>query len=59
MGGADIDMEHLNVDLCDMEALRGVFVKYGTGGFHCCIHFAGLKAVGESMVRDRACIIYA
>jgi UDP-glucose 4-epimerase len=36
------------VDLCDKEALRAVFQKY-PGGFHSAIHFAGLKAVGESV----------
>jgi len=35
------------VDLCDKGALREVFSKYGT--FHSVMHFAGLKAVGESV----------
>lgn len=34
------------VDLCDKEALRKVFESSPT--FQACIHFAGLKAVGES-----------
>ena len=36
------------VDLCDKAALESVFqsVPYP---FHSCIHFAGLKAVGESV----------
>lgn len=35
-----------NVDVCDEAALRKVFEKSPT--FEACIHFAGLKAVGES-----------
>lgn len=34
------------VDICDERALRSVFEKSPT--FEACIHFAGLKAVGES-----------
>lgn len=34
------------VDICDKEALRKVFESSPT--FQACIHFAGLKAVGES-----------
>lgn len=47
-------MKFYQVDLCDMNALRKVFEeaqKEGKGEgppFHACIHFAGLKAVGES-----------
>jgi UDP-glucose 4-epimerase len=36
------------VDLCDKEALAGVFDKYN---FDAVIHFAGYKAVGESMAK--------
>mmetsp|Transcript_4522 Transcript_4522/g.5232 ORF Transcript_4522/g.5232 Transcript_4522/m.5232 type:complete len:382 (-) Transcript_4522:97-1242(-) len=35
-----------NVDICDGDALRRVFEEGPT--FSACIHFAGLKAVGES-----------
>ena len=35
------------VDLVDLQALEGVFVSRGP--FVACIHFAGLKAVGESV----------
>lgn len=39
------------VDLLEYEKLCGFFSKYCGGGnsFVCCIHFAGLKAVGESV----------
>ena len=37
------------VDLRDRPALERVFAEYGP--FDCCIHFAGLKAVGESVVK--------
>lgn len=39
------------VDLCDRDALEGVFERvYGAGDrFDAVIHFAGLKAVGESV----------
>lgn len=33
-------------DICDFEALNSIFDKYS---FHAVIHFAGLKAVGESV----------
>mmetsp|Transcript_27032 Transcript_27032/g.45257 ORF Transcript_27032/g.45257 Transcript_27032/m.45257 type:complete len:409 (+) Transcript_27032:204-1430(+) len=36
-----------NVDLCDKDALEAVFV--GAPRFTACVHFAGLKAVGESV----------
>lgn len=39
-------MIHHNVDICDEAAFRGVFACSPT--MHACIHFAGLKAVGES-----------
>ena len=36
-------------DLLDKEGLEQVFINYG--GFRACIHFAGLKAVGESVAK--------
>lgn len=37
------------VDCCDEKALRGVFEEFASkGGFDAAVHFAGLKAVGES-----------
>ncbi len=42
--GKHVDFEE--IDLLDIEALRGVFAKYSISG---AIHFAGLKAVGESV----------
>lgn len=36
------------VDLCDIEALKAVFKKYH---FDAVVHFAGLKAVGESVAK--------
>ncbi len=40
------------MDITDQTALDNVFTEFQEdGGFHSCIHFAGLKAVGES-VRD-------
>jgi len=37
------------VDCCDGPALRGVFEEFAPlGGFDAAVHFAGLKAVGES-----------
>ena len=37
------------VDCCDKEALRTVFAEFAScGGFDAAVHFAGLKAVGES-----------
>ena len=37
------------VDCCDREALRAVFNEFAScGGFAAAVHFAGLKAVGES-----------
>ncbi len=38
------------VDLCDAPALEAVFDEF-TGRFSSCIHFAGLKAVGESVAQ--------
>ena len=46
-GVQNIDLEFIECDMCDEKALEGLFEKYGDGGFKCCIHFAGLKAVGE------------
>ena len=38
------------VDMCDMAALAAVFAEFThTTPFKSCIHFAGLKAVGESI----------
>mmetsp|Transcript_17321 Transcript_17321/g.35182 ORF Transcript_17321/g.35182 Transcript_17321/m.35182 type:complete len:356 (+) Transcript_17321:73-1140(+) len=48
-GIKDVDLAVKNVDMCDMAALEAVFSEAGVGAFSCCIHFAGLKAVGESM----------
>lgn len=48
-GVKEVDLDLMEVDMCDSKALETVFEKYGAGGFTCCIHFAGLKAVGESM----------
>ncbi|MBE7009441.1 MAG: UDP-glucose 4-epimerase GalE [Ruminococcaceae bacterium] len=38
-----------NVDLRDRAGLEKVFDR--SGAFDCCIHFAGLKAVGESVLK--------
>ena len=38
--------EFIRCDLCDMEALNAIFDKHA---FDCVLHFAGLKAVGESV----------
>ena len=48
-GIKDVDLSVENVDMCNMAALEAVFSRAGVGTFSCCIHFAGLKAVGESM----------
>ena len=38
-----------NVDCCNEGALRSVFEEFASqGGFDAAVHFAGLKAVGES-----------
>jgi UDP-glucose 4-epimerase len=39
-----------NVDLCDKPALAAVFEEFA-GRLESCIHFAGLKAVGESVAQ--------
>lgn len=44
--GENVPLE--NVDLCDYERLAEVFEKYD---FDAIIHFAGLKAVGESVTK--------
>ena len=38
------------VDLCDLGALERVF-QQSPSPFYSCIHFAGLKAVGESVAQ--------
>ena len=43
------DIPFCNVDLRDRAGLERVFAEHGP--FDCCIHFAGLKAVGESVVK--------
>ena len=45
---AGIDIPFYKVDLRDREALEKVF---STHSFDACIHFAGLKAVGESVAK--------
>jgi UDP-glucose 4-epimerase len=42
-------VEFHNVDLCNYSALEAIFKQYGR--FDCVIHFAGLKAVGESVAK--------
>ena len=37
-----------NVDICDKQALRGIFAEQSITGV---VHFAGLKAVGESVAK--------
>jgi len=44
---ADHRIQFFKVDLCDSEALEDVFKS--SPKFDACIHFAGLKAVGESV----------
>ena len=39
-------------DIRDREALEKVFAEHS---FDCCIHFAGLKAVGESVQKPWEC----
>ncbi|GMH63506.1 hypothetical protein TL16_g03729 [Triparma laevis f. inornata] len=48
-GIENVDLEVEVCDMCDLDAFEKVFSKYGPSGFLSCIHFAGLKAVGESM----------
>lgn len=46
--GCDADrIKFFNADLCDSAALEAVFQS--SPRFSACIHFAGLKAVGESV----------
>jgi len=40
-------LEFFNVDICDRDGMEAVF-KGAAAPFAACIHFAGLKAVGES-----------
>ena len=42
------DVDFYNVDIRDFDAMDSVLNKYH---FDCCIHFAGLKAVGESVAK--------
>ncbi len=42
------DIKFYDVDLRDREGLEKVFTE---NKFDCCLHFAGLKAVGESVVK--------
>lgn len=45
-------LRFFNVDLCDRAALENVFLEHAKSSskpFQACIHFAGLKAVGESV----------
>mmetsp|Transcript_26422 Transcript_26422/g.36364 ORF Transcript_26422/g.36364 Transcript_26422/m.36364 type:complete len:418 (+) Transcript_26422:22-1275(+) len=44
-----------NVDMCNFDALQKIFSESQTK-FHSCIHFAGLKAVGESV--DKPLLYY-
>ena len=49
--GQDTDgrLTFRKVDCCDESALRAVFEEFASkGGFDSVVHFAGLKAVGES-----------
>jgi UDP-glucose 4-epimerase len=48
VGIKDFYLTFHKVDLCDRASLQAVFAFQSTP-FDCCIHFAGLKAVGESM----------
>ena len=41
----------INIDLCQKDALKQIFSDFGHGYFASCIHFAGLKAVGESVAK--------
>eukprot|EP00614_Pseudopedinella_elastica_P015217 CAMPEP_0172582584 /NCGR_PEP_ID=MMETSP1068-20121228/2069_1 /TAXON_ID=35684 /ORGANISM="Pseudopedinella elastica, Strain CCMP716" /LENGTH=356 /DNA_ID=CAMNT_0013376023 /DNA_START=78 /DNA_END=1148 /DNA_ORIENTATION=- len=47
-GCAEDALEFREVDLCDMAAFGAVMEEFG-GKIGSCIHFAGLKAVGESV----------
>ena len=46
-GCSDDKIKFIKIDLLDKDALETVFANSPT--FSCCIHFAGLKAVGESV----------
>ena len=45
----DTRLRFYNVDICDADALERVFLT--SPKFEACIHFAGLKAVGESVTK--------
>ncbi len=45
---AGVNFPAADVDVCDKEALKAVFARHA---FDAVIHFAGLKAVGESVVK--------
>lgn len=47
--GKGSELTFHKVDLLDKEGLERVFQHHG--GFRACIHFAGLKAVGESVAK--------
>jgi len=49
-GCAPENLEFRQVDICDAAALGAVFEEF-KGEFRSCIHFAGLKAVGESVAK--------
>ena len=49
--GKPTQIEFVKVDLCDKEALAKVFAKRT---YECVIHFAALKAVGESVQKPLA-----
>ncbi len=44
----DNRLHFYNIDLCNKDALEEIFIKYNKK-ITSCIHFAGLKAVGESV----------
>lgn len=48
-GCPDSQIRFCKVDLCDKPALEEIFSS--SPKFQCCIHFAGLKAVGESVMK--------
>jgi UDP-glucose 4-epimerase len=49
-GAPEESLVFRNVDLCDKSALAAVFEEF-SGRLDSCIHFAGLKAVGESVAQ--------
>lgn len=48
-GASEVVLNVVNVDLCNASELDRMFVEHGP--FVACIHFAGLKAVGESVLK--------